>query len=59
MKKWEVSATYADGMQIEQRFCYCEGGDAVAERARQNALAAWARAQHKGCICWSVCIIKK
>lgn len=58
-KNWEVSATYADGMQIIQHFGYYEGGNAPAERARQAALEAWAQAQHSNCICWSVCIIKK
>lgn len=58
MKRWNITAMYEDGTSISQRFC-CAEGDAVAERARQNALATWARAQHKGCICWSVCIIKK
>ena len=56
--KWQVAATYLDGEQIIQRFCYCEGGNAPAERARQNALEVWARAQHENCICWSVCMVK-
>lgn len=58
MKKyWEVSAYVADGTQINNRFCYCEGGDPCAERERQTALEAWARAQHSNCICWSVCVV--
>lgn len=55
---WNVFAAYADGTQINTRFCYCEGGNATAERERQNALEAWARAQHSNCICWSVCVVK-
>lgn len=53
--KWNVTATYADGMQIVQHFCYCEGGNVAAERERQAALEAWAFDQHADCICWSVC----
>lgn len=53
--KWNVTATYQDGKQIEQRFCYCEGGNAAAERERQAALEAWAQKQRQNCICWSVC----
>lgn len=59
MKKyWEVSAYVADGTQINNRFCYCEGGNVPAERARQNALEAWLLGQHEDCICWSICIVK-
>lgn len=54
--KWNVTATYQDGKQIVQHFCYYEGGNAAAERERQNALEVWAREQHENCICWSVCV---
>lgn len=57
MKRWNITAMYEDGTSISQRFCYCEGGDPCAERERQTALEAWARAQHSNCICWSVCVV--
>lgn len=57
MKKWYINASYQDGTQIEQRFNYYENGNAAAERERKVALEAWARTQHSGCICWSVCTI--
>lgn len=58
MKKyWEVSAYVADGTQINNRFCYCEGGNAAAERERQSALEAWLLDQHEDCICYSVCYV--
>ena len=57
MKKWYINASYQDGEQLEQYFRYCENGNADAERERKAALEKWARTQHSGCICWSVCVI--
>lgn len=57
MKKWYINASYQDGTQIEQRFNYYENNNADAERERKTALEVWARTQHSGCICWSVCVI--
>ena len=55
---WDAFATYADGMTIEENFPYNENGNYYAERERQAALEAWARAQHSNCICWSVCVVE-
>ena len=39
-------------------FHHNENGNYYAERERQTALEAWARAQHSNCICWSVCVVE-
>ena len=56
--KWQIVAVDISGEQLEQCFCYREGGNAAAERERRNALEKWARAQHSNCICWSVCVVE-
>ena len=51
---WIAVAEYADGMTVEGKFTYREGGSYIAECERQQELEAWLIEQHEDCIYYSV-----